>query len=280
MNTKLILVEGLPGSGKSTTARLFQELLAEQNVKAELYMEGNLEHPADYEGVAYFTEEEFAKLLEESGSLSQIFHDKVMVKRGRRLLPYKKLKSELGDKFPDDLLAEISKKDVYELPLEENIAVIVESWEEFAKQAETDDKVYIFECCFIQNPVTVGMIKYGAPADVSVDYVKKLADAVKNLNPLLVYVKQEDIEKSFRKAVNERPEDWFNGFVHYYTAQGYGLKNNLIGLDGTIEVLKARQELEFEILEHLNLPKVIVDNSRFELDQHRERLTKILENEC
>jgi len=110
--------------------------------------------------------------------------------------------------------------------------------------------------------------------------VKKLADAVKNLNPLLVYVKQEDIEKSFRKAVNERPEDWFNGFVHYYTAQGYGLKNNLIGLDGTIEVLKARQELEFEILEHLNLPKVIVDNSRFELDQHRERLTKILENEC
>lgn len=280
MNSKLILVEGLPGSGKSTTARLLQEILAEQNVKAELYLEGNLDHPADYEGVAYFTEEEFAKLLEESGSLSRIFQDKVMVKRGRRLLPYMKLKSELGDEFPDELLAEISKKDVYELPLEENIAVIAESWEEFAKQAGADDKVYIFECCFIQNPVTVGMIKYGAQTDVSVNYVKKLADAVKNLNPLLVYVKQEDIEKSFRKAVTERPEDWFNGFVHYYTFQGYGLKNEQTGLDGTIEVLKVRQELEFDILEHLNLPKVIVDNSRFELDQHRVRLVQMLENEC
>ncbi|MEH7883934.1 hypothetical protein V7654_06375 [Bacillus sp. JJ1609] len=280
MNTKLILVEGLPGSGKSTTAKLIQEILIEQNVKAELYMEGNLDHPADYEGVAYFTEEEFANLLEVNESLGQILQDKVMVKRGRRLLPYMKIKTELGDEFPDKLLEEISKKDVYELPLEENIAVIAESWEEFAKQAEANDLVYVFECCFIQNPVTIGMIKYGAPDDTSIHYVKKLADAVGNLNPLLVYVKQEDIDKSFRKAVIERSEDWFSGFVHYYTTQGYGLENELNGLDGTIEVLKARQELEFEILKHLNLPKVIVDNSRFELDQHREKLKQILKNEC
>lgn len=280
MNTKLILVEGLPGSGKSTTAKLIQEILIEQNVKAELFMEGNLDHPADYESVAYFTEEEFEKLLAELGSLSQIFKENVIVKRGRRLLPYMKIKTELGDEFPDKLLEEISKKDVYELPLEENIAVIAESWEEFAKQAEANDLVYIFECCFIQNPVTVGMIKYGAPDETSIHYVKKLADSVGGLNPLLVYVKQEDIDQSFRKAVTQRPEDWFNGFVRYYTTQGYGLKNERKGLDGTIEVLKARQELEFEILEHLDMTKVIVDNSRFELEQHRERLKQIVKNEC
>src|SRR5574342_615839 len=195
MNTKLILVEGLPGSGKSTTAKLIQEILTEQNVKAELYMEGNLDHPADYEGVAFFTEEEFAQLLEANKGLIQIFKEKAFVKRGRRLLPYMKIKTELGDEFPDKLLEEVSKKDVYELPLEENIAVIAESWEEFAKQADANDLVYIFECCFIQNPVTVGMIKYGAPDEMSIHYVNKLADAVRNLNPLLVYVKQEDIDK-------------------------------------------------------------------------------------
>lgn len=276
MKTKLILVEGLPGSGKSTTAGMIADILAERNIDAEVFYEGNLDHPADYEGVAYFTEEEFEKLLKESGSLETIFKERIFVKKGRRLLPYMKLKNELGDEFPDELLAQISKHDVYELPLEENIAVISESWEEFAKQAETGDKVYVFECCFIQNPVTVGMIKYGAPADVSAAYVKKLADAVEKLNPLLVYVKQENIGNSFRKAVTERPEEWFNGFVHYYTAQGYGLKNALSGLDGTIEVLKARQELEFAILDQLSMPKVVVDNSRFDLEQHKERLREIL----
>lgn len=276
MKAKLILVEGLPGSGKSTTAGMIADILAEQNIDAEVYYEGNLDHPSDYEGVAYFTEEEFEKLLEESGNLKPVFMEQVIVKKGRRLLPYMKLKNELGDGFPDELLSQMSKKDVYELPLEENIAVISESWEVFAKQAEAGDKVYVFECCFIQNPVTVGLIKYGAPANVSAAYVQKLADAVEKLNPLLVYVKQEDIGKSFRKAVTERPEEWFNGFVHYYTAQGYGLKNELSGLDGTIEVLKARQELEFAILEQLRMPKVVVDNSRFDLEQHKESLKEIL----
>ncbi len=277
MKTKLMLVEGLPGSGKSTTAGLIHELLTENQVSAELYREGNLDHPADYEGVAYFTKEEFEELLKESGSLSKVFQEWVSIKRGRHLLPYMKIKNELGDGFSDELFAVISKKDVYELPLEENVAVISESWEEFAKQAAAEEKVYIFECCFIQNPVTVGMIKYGAPDEVIMDYVKKLAEAVEILNPLLVYVKQEDIEKSFRKAVTERPDDWFNGFVHYYTSQGYGLVHGLSELEGTIDVLKARQELENRILKNLHMPAYILNNSEFDLDKHRENLKEVLE---
>lgn len=277
MKTKLILVEGLPGSGKSTTAKLIHELLTENQVPAELYMEGNLDHPADYEGVAYFTEEEFEQLLKKSGSLSKVFQDRVTVKRGRHLLPYMKIKNELGSGFPDELLAAISKKDVYELPMEENIAVISESWEEFAKQAAAEEKVYVFECCFIQNPVTVGLVKYGASDEATIQYVKKLAEAVESLNPLLVYVKQEDIERSFRKAVTERPDDWFNGFVHYYTSQGYGLVNGLSGLEGTIDVLKARQELEYSILKNLQLTTYILNNTQFDFEKHRVNLKEILE---
>lgn len=276
MKTKLILVEGLPGSGKSTTAGLIHEILTENQVSAELYMEGNLDHPADYEGVAYFTETEFDELLVESGSLSKVFQDRIIVKRGRHLLPYLKIKNELGDGFPDELFTSISKKDVYELPLEENIAVISESWEEFSKLAASEEKVYIFECCFIQNPVTVGMVKYGASNEVTIEYVKKLARTVEALNPLLVYVKQEDLEKSFRKAITERSDDWFNGFVHYYTSQGYGLINGLSGLDGTIDVLKARQELEYSILDHLPMTAYILNNSQFDFEKHRGNLKEVL----
>lgn len=276
MKTKLILVEGLPGSGKSTTAGLIHEILTENNVAAEIYMEGNPDHPADYEGVTYFKEEDFEELLTESGNLRKVFQERVIVKRGRYLLPYMKIKNELGNGFPDELFAAISKKDVYELPLEQNIEVISESWEEFAKRAESEEKTYVFECCFIQNPVTVGMVKYGASEELTIEYVKRLAEAVKALNPVLVYVKQDDIEKSFRKAVTERPEDWFNGFVHYYTSQGYGLVNGLSGLDGTIDVLKARQELEYKILDSLPLTAYTLDNSQFDFDKHKENLKKVL----
>lgn len=276
MKTKLILVEGLPGSGKSTTAELIHKILTENQVSAKLYMEGNLDHPADYEGVAYFTEEEFEGLLKKSGNLSRVFQDWIIVKRGRRMLPYMKIKNELGSDFPDELFAAISKKDVYELTLEENIAVISESWEEFARQAASEERVYIFESCFIQNPVTVGMVKYSASEERTIEYVNRLAEAVKSLNPILVYVKQDDLEKSFRKAVTERPDDWFNGFVHYYTSQGYGKVNELSGLAGTIEVLKARQELEYIILDQLPINAYILNNSQFDFEKHRENLKEIL----
>jgi hypothetical protein len=279
MRTKLILVEGLPGSGKSTTAGLILEILTENGVDAELFMEGNLDHPADYEGVAYFTEEEFGNLLERSGNLRAAFQNQVLVKRGYYLLPYMKMKADLGDKFPEELVKEISKKDIYELPLDLNMEIIVESWKEFARKTENENKVYVFECCFIQNPVTVSMVKYGAPDEVSIEYVQKLEEVIRSLNPLLVYVKQEDIERSFRKAIAERPVDWFKGFIEYYTSQGYGADKKLSGLDGAIEVLKARQQLEGKILNQLIMPVTILDNSQFNLESHKESLRKAIVKE-
>ncbi|ANA81073.1 MULTISPECIES: hypothetical protein [Paenibacillus] len=79
-----------------------------------------------------------------------------------KLLPYQKLKNEYGTSFPDDLYHSLSKQDVYELPLGLNRRLITERWEAFAEQTLDEAGVMIFECCFIQNPVTVGMVKYDA----------------------------------------------------------------------------------------------------------------------
>lgn len=59
MATKLFLIEGLPGSGKTTTAELLKCLLKEKQVDARLHIEGDVYHPADYESVAYLTNDEW-----------------------------------------------------------------------------------------------------------------------------------------------------------------------------------------------------------------------------
>lgn len=269
MKTKLILVEGLPGFGKSTTAKLINEVLIENGIETELFLEGNLDHPADYDGVAFFEKNEFEDLISISGEFKEVFMNRAMKRKDGYVLPYQKIKNEYGSKLPVELLHKIVKNDIYELPLEKNMELVASKWAEFAKKVQSEQKTYVFECCFIQNPLTMGRIKYGAPKEIVADYVFRLANIVEGLHPVLFYVDQNDLEFSFKKAVQERPQEWSNGFIHYYTSQGYGKQHQYEGLEGTIKVLEARRELELGIFSDLKMKKEVINNSQYETAKYK-----------
>jgi hypothetical protein len=278
INTKLILIEGLPGSGKSTTAEITNDILKEWNVDTNLFLEGNVEHPADYEGGSYFSKTEFAQLLEQYHELQSILGKHAIERCSGFVLPQYKLKQELADKIvPDSLWDEIWNHDIYELPLEKNIELISDKWQRFVEQAVTGNQTYIFECCFIQNPVTIGMIKNGASQEVVMNYVKRLAEIIEPLNPVLLYVEQQDLSHSFKKAVQERPKEWSTGFMDYYTNQGYGKIHGAKGIEGTIAVLEGRKQLESVIFNALDINKVKIDNTQFDKDSHKNRIIEVLE---
>lgn len=272
MNTKLIIVEGLPGFGKSTTAKLINEILNQNKIEVELFLEGNLNHPADYDGVSCFNKFEFDRLVSNSGDFKEVLLKRVLKKGSNYLLPYRKIKNEFGDQFSDELFNDISRNDIYELPFDKNVELITDKWHDFAEIALEDDKVYIFECCFIQNPLTIGMIKYGEQKEKIINYVMKVAKIIENLNPMLFYVEQDDLEFSFRKALKERNPEWSTGIVDYYTNQGYGKEHNHSGVEGAIKVLEARRNLELEIFDMLKMKKEKINNTKYEIDLYRSML--------
>jgi thymidylate kinase len=47
MKNKLILVEGFPGSGKTTTAKQIHKVMSKKGIPCMLFNEGNVDHPAD-----------------------------------------------------------------------------------------------------------------------------------------------------------------------------------------------------------------------------------------
>ncbi|MFD3449464.1 hypothetical protein ACFDTO_33335 [Microbacteriaceae bacterium 4G12] len=278
MNTKLIIVEGLPGSGKSTTAHLINEVLTEMNIETELFLEGNLDHPADYDGVSCFTKKEFNELLSYSEECKDVLIDRVVKRGDYYLLPYRKMHNELDSKFSDELLQRVFSNDIYELPLDQHMELIEDKWTEFTESAFTNNKTYIFECCFIQNPITIGMVKYGASREKIINYITRLAKIIECLNPVLIYVEQDDLSFSFNKAIEERPNEWSQGFVDYYTSQGYGKEHSYTGIEGTLKVLEARKELETDIFDMLSMSKARINNSQYEIDNYKSKLIGILSN--
>ena len=276
MHTKLILIEGLPGSGKSTTAQLVHEILTENNLRAQLFLEGNLDHPADYDGVAYLDEVEYDDLLSDYEEFRDLLSPYTWNQGNSYFVEYRKLINEHSSSIPNEMLDTLVKHDVYELPLDRNRELITAKWKQFAERALNGADLYIFDCCFIQNPVTMGMIKHDAAKEDITNYVVELAAILEALNPLLIYVDQNDLEYSFGKAVEERPQEWSEGFVDYYTKQAFGKKQGYTGLEGTLQVLKARRDLEESILSSLNMAKRKVNNSSYDLDAYRQVLVKVL----
>ncbi|CAM2977103.1 adenylyl-sulfate kinase [Paenibacillus taichungensis] len=278
MTKKLILIEGLPGSGKSTIAKMVSEILTEQGKRVQLIQEGNLDHPADYDGVAFYSAEEFRALVDAHKAYKHILESKATAYQDGFLIPYRKMKEEFGVDFPDYVVQEIFNKDIYELPFEQNVKLITEKWRSFTESviSADDDSITIFECCFIQNPLTIGMVKTNQSREENVQYVLELERIVQPLNPLLIYIHQEDLAHTFNKAIHERPKEWSAGFVQYYTNQGWGLAKGYHGVEGTVKVLQARKELETEIYQLLKMDKHWLDNSEYNRAACQEELEKIL----
>lgn len=217
-------------------------------------------------------------MLEQAHSTSRDLLNKLKVKYyNGYLIPYRKAIEEQHILFEEKLFSDITKHDIYELPIDIHTELIVSRWNDFVNNYSNKDKVVIFECCFIQNPVTVSMVRNNSPKDVTMGYINRLAEKITPLEPVLIYIEQDDINVSFNKAISERPKEWFEGFTNYYTNQGYGLINNLKGLEGVMQVIEERIRLEGDVYDSLKLAKYKINNSSFNIDLLKERINSIIE---
>lgn len=274
MVTRLFLIEGLPGSGKTTTAAALTRLLQEKKTNTRLHIEGDLNHPADYESVAYLTMNEWIDFQSKYASLdvlrfAEVFNDYVLVS-------YRQWQSEMD--IHEAELAFLQARDIYELPFELHQSLIFKKWEEFVAQVLTTDTTYVFECCFLQNPLTMGLIKYDLPEATLRAYIERIATIIAPLQPVLVYVDQPNVERSFLKALNDRPTEWADGFVAYYTEQAYGVDRSLSGVDGAIAILQARKALEHQLLEILPFRVEVFGNEDFSVETRQAWLKQLIQS--
>ncbi|WP_171016807.1 hypothetical protein [Pseudalkalibacillus caeni] len=259
MRSKVIIVEGIPGSGKTTTAKHIEKILKEKDIPVKLFLEGSLDQPADYEYTGCLNEEQFEELVGKHPEDRELIARFTVKKGDNFFISYMKLYDENKEK--QSLIDDIAAYDVYELPLEKHLPVALEKWKEFSEKAANEEAVYIFECCFIQNPLTVMLGKHGAPSGQIRKHVLEIAETIKGLNPIVIYLHQDNIRETIERVIPERPEAWYNGIIQYFTEQGYGKAQGLEGFDGFVKVLEKRRELELELIEELPFQSLVIDNS-------------------
>lgn len=276
--TKLIIVEGIPGSGKTTTAEFIKKLLDKRGIDNELYSEGNLEHPADFEAVACLSKAEYEMLLIKHERFKPILENSVIKKDNNVFIHYGKIKNEKSNELPEELYNEIVNFDVCDgLSLERYHELTLKRWNEFAERASKEDKVYIFECCFIQNPLVVMMARHCADNEYIMRHVLQIEDIINKLNPKLIYYYQESVRETIKRVAEVRDKSWINFVIGYICNQAYGKRNNLNGFDGTVKFFEDRRKVELGLLNRLTIDKLILDNSGYNWESCYNEIKGFLE---
>lgn len=258
-STRLILIEGIPGAGKTSTARFIESELQKAQQMPHLFLEGNLDHPADYESVACIPADEFESLCQAWADEQPTLRQFAKNRNGDYFLPYRKLIETHA--IPQPLFEILAGYEVYELSAEKFQRIITQRWMEFAKKAQTENNTYIFECCFLQNPLTTLLAKHNLPVAVANQMIFELAEVIKPLHPRLIYLEPANIRQTFEKSARERPPEWLAYVIQYITGQAWGQANAEHGFEGMVHFYEHRRDVEKALLPRLGLPFLWVDQA-------------------
>lgn len=238
--TRLYIVEGLPCSGKSSTAQFIADTLTAHGQTVRYIDEGTGDHPADYE-----------------------FHAFV----NGRVIPLSKIP-------PEELDTYLPHKIYDGLPWTAEAPLMLNKWRQFVQEADADT-VYIFNCVLLQNPMCETMIRFNMAERESAAHIRALAGIIAPMEPTIVYLHNDDIEESVRRTAAERP-GWLDAVIPYHVGGGYGESIGASGFDGYIACLRERQLREERILRSLPVNAITLDNPQRDWPAAHDRLRSIL----
>ena len=200
---KLYIVEGLPCSGKSTaSAFIAEELMNKYNV---CYVdEGTGNHPADYEFHAFLSNEDLQNFNKADQADIKLEAEKIC---DGYIVPI--------STFCGNLFNKLLQYKIYDfLSWEVEYPVMLDKWRSFVNSAHRET-AFVFNCVFLQNPMCETMMRFGFEAEKSLEYISEIAEIIKPLNPVVIYLENDDIISSVKKAAKER-KNWLDGVIDYH----------------------------------------------------------------
>ncbi len=254
------MVEGMIGSGKTTTATWIHRFLTERHVAANLFLEGAVDHPADYEHTAWFGSEDWIQLLSRWPDYRTPLEAVSRLADGGHLVSYGTGHHFHGETLPDALLEALAARSVYDgIPLDQHHRLLTDRWREFARVHQESSTIMIFECCFLQNPLMKFVVQHDAAPSALVGHLWAIAEALQPLHPVVLYLAPSDIEGTIARVTRERPVEWREAVVQYHVGQAFGRARELHGWEGFLTFLRQRQALERDILAQLPVRTIVID---------------------
>ena len=206
MKNRLIMLEGLPGTGKSTNSfKLYEQLLLNWK-KVSWIHEVSQPHPVLFFTESCMTKEEYRKFKIKYSEVAEILDEVAEIRKTTVGIDQEMVSRRLPEAQKQEWYQELLQYDAFPTSLDRYEVQALEKWEAFAKNAVQDeDKVFILDSSFFQYQIFTYLLK-AAPYKRLESFVGKITECIKPLNPLLIYLYREYTEDSIAFLKEQRGE--------------------------------------------------------------------------
>ena len=203
---KLLLIEGLPGTGKTTATQKIYDILSAKGEHVIALFEGDERIPCDFYEMAGIPIDEF------DGYEGMVMHTPNYAYVRLSTCPDAVAKQFRRWDMGDERNQQVSVAHYIPCALER-----LDAW--VAATLDNDDTVIIDSGC-LQNPINELLFRGATDDEVRV-FVMGIIERIKPLNPICVYLKRESAKEAIDFAKHAKGEAWTSGVNALLDELGY-----------------------------------------------------------
>ena len=277
-NTRLIMFEGLPGTGKSTNSYFSFMQLERSGETVKWIHEVARPHPVLFFSEASLTYDEYNSFLKTYPKSEPIINRIAIFRNCTVGIDLLELEWNHLANIGKSAFHALQKFDVRTFPLEKYINVTLEKWSFFMEKAtEKESEVYILDSGIFQYQLFTFVLK-NAPYSVLKQFIQKLINIVKPLNPSLVYFYRENVEDAIGFLENLRGTQFMESIWERDKAQPY-YSDKPKGVEGHKQFLRNYANIAIQLFEMANCRKTSIEITNKDWKTYEDEILSFLGTE-
>ena len=221
IDSQLIMIEGLPSTGKTTNARFIHIQLERNGINAKWIHEVAMPHPVLFFDEVGFTHDEYREFLQLFPEAADVLNKIAIIKKSTVGIHLPEIQWYYMDEIGEEVYQALLKYDVWQFPLDTYEKFALEKWAHITENAlKNRGEVYIIDSALFQFQIFSFLFKNRPYEDLQ-NFIDRIVNILQPLNPCLIYLYRENTEATIDYLEKDRGASYLEYLWQRDKAQPY-----------------------------------------------------------
>lgn len=257
-DTRLFMLEGLPGTGKTTNSYYLYRQLERNQKRIKWIHEVTQPHPTLFFNEACLTRSEYEGFVVKYPKTVEVFSRIAEFRQNTIGIDLLEIEWNYIDRIDTDAFTELKKFDVFKFSIEQYQEAALDKWSYFVEKALKEHGViYILDSSILQYQIFTFLLK-NEDYDKLEQFLQKLVEIIQPLNPSLIYFYREHADDSIDYLEKTRGTKFLEDIRERDKAEPYYTQKPQ-GAEGFRMFLRDYEDFAQRLFEHMDCRKLAIE---------------------